>query len=619
MSGDRKRKLAVSEVRAAVLGAGAGFQVITGGKREPPGGAVVGDGGCPLIALGHRSGQFYFLDIDGQRRELSARQLGTRNDLLSLFLGDTDWLRARFPKRATVKRRASGGDDFVSEEIVVDFYVNGAAGFLQAECRRAGIFGEQVVIRGVGVWADEGGLPIVHAGNAVMIGGIWHKAGIRHAGKVWAAAAPIPRPDTPCKSAVARELQENLRQLWNFRDPGGEIATLGLLGTAYYGAAAPWRACGFLIGGTGSGKSALLSVLRACAPLHHFSNDTTKAGLEQQIDGRAMPSFIDEASDREDQRGARALLDLVLSATGYEGTRGHRGGVDGHARSIDLAGSIIMASIAPPDMQPQHVGRFTLIELSQPEAGADHRDEHIALAARMRASGGALWGRALSHFDRYMACIRSFRAALGRAGCAPREADQLGALLAGWHVLVDEGLPNEAVAAAGVAALAAFVRRADDVAADDGPSRMVQHLMTTAVQMDRSTDRAPIGSLIACWLYPAKVQHGGSDIHVGSDLARRILGNFGIRPIRANEHRQPRMAPGDGVWFSRTAADLRRLFSDTRWGGDRWQYEMRRLESARASRDPIRIGGGTTRAIWVAAAELGFSSDNFTEEIQHYE
>ncbi|MCL1512559.1 hypothetical protein DTI93_09210 [Parasaccharibacter sp. TMW 2.1884] len=51
-------------------------------------------GPCPVAALGHAEGRFYFLDAVGQLRDLSASQVGKREDLMSLFLDEGMWLTA---------------------------------------------------------------------------------------------------------------------------------------------------------------------------------------------------------------------------------------------------------------------------------------------------------------------------------------------------------------------------------------------------------------------------------------------------------------------------------------------------------------------------------------------
>ena len=603
-------------VRAAVAGADRAFQVVQGGKRggdgPPPAAPPDGDNPPPIIALGHVNGTCHFLDVVGQKRELTARQLGQRHDMLLLFGGNDAWLRQHFPKRAALKKTGPDGQE-ITEDVVVDFQINRASAFLQRLSFEAGLFGEHVVLRRPGVWADADGRPVVHCGDLVLQGDHEHRAGSRIGGQIWAAAPATARPSTPCDASIARGLQDDLKHLWNFRAPGGEIAVLGLIGTSYYGAAASWRSAGFLLGGAGCGKSSLLNVMRACCPLHHYTNNTSKAGLEQEVDGRAMPCFVDEAGDQENQVAARALLDLVLSASGGEGMKGHRGSVNGQSRKVELVGCIIMSAISPPDMRPQHLGRFTLIELGRPDDGADYTEQHKALAASMRQAAPSLWGRALAGWDRYHAGLRLFRAALARQGCAPREMDQIGALLAGWWVLTGEGLPDERQANEGVGALQAFVRGADDVVEEDAPRRLVRFLLTSLVQMDRSTHREQIGSLLDGVLRQ-------DDGRFGVETARRVLADHGIRAIREDEAPDargrpvPRAASGYGVWFANQATELQWLFAGTTWEGDRWKYDLRRLESARASAGAVKFGIGKAsmaqRAIWVSAEELGFELDD---------
>lgn len=608
----------LQSVRAAIQGADRQFQVIDGGRRGGDGGPPASDADdapCPVSALGHLDGVFYFLDTVGQMRTLSARALGSRHDLVGLFCGKDDWLKARFPKKVDKKTKGKDGEEQI-EQIVVDFRINTAAAWLQSECTTQGLFGDHIMIRRPGIWSETGGMPVVHSGDQVMIGDRLENAGARTGNQIWAAAPAAPRPAAPGEADLGRYLQSQIQEFWNFRCQGAAIVLMGLLGCAYYGAAIPWRPAGFLIGGAGCGKSSLLSVLRAASPMHFYTNDTSKAGLEQSLDGRAMPSFIDEASDREDQRGARALLDLVLSAAGGEGTKGSRGGTDGKARRIEVAGSIFMASISPPDMKAQHEGRFTIVELVRADVGADFSTEHRELVAWAKQNGAALWGRALAGWSRYRESLKIFRAELSKAGCAPREMDQLGGLLAGWFVLVRDGLPDEAAGREGIAAISDFIRDREDVVAQDAPMQMINHLLSTVVQMQRSTERKPIGELIARVLRPpsaASTEPLADEERLSTAI--EILSQHGIRVIRAEEPKNrrgvdaPRLAFGNGIWFSPNVSTLRDIFSGTPFEGNRWSYEMMRLETARRSTKVVRIGKmPPAKCIWVTADELGFGS-----------
>lgn len=610
---------ATKTIRGAIEGAGRAFQVVEGGKRggnEPPGQEVSDDRlPCPITCLGHLDGSFHFLDARGQKRIIGARGLGNRHELLSLFLGIDTWLRQEFPKKAKVKRQENGEE--IEVEVIVDFQINRAAAWLQIQCGDAGLYGEHVVLRAPGVWPGPDKLPVVHCGDEILIDRKWQKAGTRTGTQVWAAAAPVPRPGLPCEAAIARELQEDIKQLWNFRKAGAEIAVLGLLCCGYFGAAVNWRPAGFLLGGAGSGKSALLQVLRAASPMHHYSNDTSKAGVEASVNSRAMPILIDESSDRKDQSGAQALLDMVLAASGGEGTRGVRGSVEGHARTFQIAGSIIYSSISPPDMQPQHLGRFTMIEMRSPDLGADNTEEHRALTEKARHIGPRLWGRAIAGAERYTTALAMFRSALSNEGCPPREMDQIGALLAGWWILTEESNPTADDGRAGVRALEEFIRGAEETKADDGPRRMIMHMFTSHVQVQRSTLKRPLNALIERAFKKFHSFDPDKPDDFGIDAARTVLLDLGIRVIRADDtavdragRSAPRMADGNGIWFATGAVELRALFRGTVWEGERWLYELKRFESARERKEKVRIGSYIGRGVWVGAEELGIEVED---------
>lgn len=605
-------------IKQSVVGADKVPHVIHGGGGESPvGPSGGGPGGCPVTTLGHLDGVLYFLDAGGQKRELTARQLGSRHDLLLLFCGDDAWLREHHPKRVNVNARKKNAEPVWE---TVDYDIVDASAALQKRCAAAGLFGEHVVLRQAGTWRGPDGNPVVHCGDKVLIGDAWHAAGIRTGVQIWAAAAATRRPDMPCPAAIGRELQDGLKELWRWGAPGGPVAIMGLLANAYYGAVPQWRPAGFVTGETGGGKSALLRVMRAALPLHHYDNDTTKAGIEQAVSGRAMAIIIDEAADRANRTATRDLVDLVLSAAGDEGTKGSRGTVDGRGRRIDVVGLIIMFSINTPELEPQHLGRFAVIDLRAPEDGADHAVAHAQFAAFAAKHSRELWGRALAGWDRYVAALERFRAGLRAAGCAPREMDQVGALLAGWWVLVHEGLPDARGVREGIGAIEGYVRRAVDVEADSRPRRMLQHLLSSMVSLHRSTDREPIGKLLEI----ALGRNSGTLRTV--DSVAEVLGDYGIRIVRqclshpppesfvpecrcencrdSQGRPVPRKSNAAGAWFANQNPELRKVFEKTPFEGERWSSEAKRLPGAESSDGSMRIGSASTRAVWLSCSTV---------------
>ena len=555
--------------------------------------------GCPITPLGHADGKFWFLNFVGEKRALSARQLGARAEIAALFLGDMTWLQREF--KSLDQNGAPNG-----------FKVSKACEYLMNECRRAGIYGDHVIIRRPGVWPGEDDTPIAHCGDALFIGGEKHESGVKIAGQIFAATSPEPHPAREVAPALTgRRLQADMRALWSFRDEGADVIAVGLIGQAYLAAALSWRANGFISGDSNSGKSYLLNLMRAVVPLHHFSTDTTKAGIEGAVNGRAVPSFIDESSDRSDGQGGNVLLDVVLSASSGAGTKGHRGTADGGVRAIEMVGSVIMASIAPPAMQPQHRSRFVMIELNKPAQGADNLAPMQAAIARGREDGPALFARALRGFARYRAALDAFREALKAVGCVPREMDNLGAILAGHWLLTEDGVPDEEAAAETVKIIAdGFVRGADDMAREDTPQAVLAMLLSRVVSLDRSTDQESIARLIEQAMNPSDDVFADRRGH-----AVKVLERWGIRPLRAdqvyvddNEKKGPlpRLGMGNGLWIDPRVQPLRGIFTGTPYDGDRWLIALMRLPSAHRAKKAVRVGALPTpcKAIWISWDEI---------------
>jgi hypothetical protein len=573
-----------------------------GGPVVPEAPARTAENACPLVPLGHADGEWHFLDAVGQKRALKSKALTSRGDLVSLFLGDTSWLFEWFPK-ITKRTRVVDGQK-IEEEEVTGFQTSAAGEYLMTQCGAAGLYGSHVVLRGPGVWDGGGGAPVVHCGDAVLTAGGWRASGFRDGNHVWITAAPWPRPgdgaapgsrDFAAGPEVAQGLQAEIAELWRFRDAGAEIVCLGLLAVGYFGTAARWRPNGYLVGGAGSGKSTLLRLMRACVPQSEYSTDASKAGIEAAIDGKPMQVYLDEAGDRKGG-GANILLDVVLSATGGDGTRKLRSSADGTSRAATVACSVIMAAISPPEMGAAHTDRFTILELQKPENGADHSERMAALIRLAEASALRLWGRAIAGWPRFEAGRVAFREALGRHGCLAREMDQLGTILAAWWVLVAEGVPTAAQADDGVAAIAAFVRGAEAVGDDDGPRQVQRFISSSLIQRDRSTDVEQVGVLL---------EKAFADIGEAREASQRLLERNGIRPVKASDATTangkpiPRGDLGDGIWFSRSARTLKALFAGSAFEGDRWAFELARLPGAQHRRQSVRVGGASGPAIWV--------------------
>ena len=512
---------------------------------------------CPITPLGHAQARYHLLNAAGEYRVVAARALENRAELAALLGGRIGWVYGHFPRFSDSKREAASE----AGEAIMQW------------CHEAGLWDDRIEVRGPGIWPSEDGTPLLHLGDRVLIGGESRAAGFIAGDALYVAHAALRRPaPVPADVGVGRALMDDLG-LWTWRMPGTAILLLGWLATAYLGGAIRWRPNIFLTGGAGTGKTTLFRLLRAALILHGYTNDSTRAGLIDALNAKPRPTLIDEA---EDPDAVPRLVALMRTAAGEDGTRGLRGTPEGAGRSFTVLGSVCMAAVRVPDMPPQDASRFSVLELQ----GGDG-DQSAALRAaveRARAAGPGLWARMLGRFDAWRRANEAFRAALIKGGGRPREADHLGALLAGWWVLTEDGEVGQAQADAGVAGIAAFVQTASDVASDDGPQRCLQHLVTAIVFVGDNRRRA-LGELVA------EAFNHDPEMLKTKQAARTDLARLGVG-VRDEE--------GGIVWLGNRAAGVAYLFRDTPWDSGGWRSELLRLPNTAASGRSIRIGGRGT-------------------------
>lgn len=99
---------------------------------------------CPVQCVGvwryEESGEIHayrFVDVAGNKRNIVPRHMTNRHELISLFGGTDTWLRANFPKKATVT--ISNRVTLYTAKAVVDFRLSDAAEWLKNQCLNPGL------------------------------------------------------------------------------------------------------------------------------------------------------------------------------------------------------------------------------------------------------------------------------------------------------------------------------------------------------------------------------------------------------------------------------------------------------------------------------------------------
>lgn len=561
-----------------------------GPVRLPPPADAQDFGDSGIVPIGVAPGFYYLVDAGGNFRAVPAREMMQKSALLDLFGADETWLAQRF-----------GSMDDYGVLKVKDWDKVGKA--IMRACFLLGPYDPTISPpRRTGIWADEKGQPLLHlGGRLVFADGRAERAGIvlhveadgateRH---VYVREPSVRRqPADPCDPAAIEDLRRDIADLWVFRDgPAAAMLALGWCAVASLGGAVRWRPNLVVLGGTGTGKTSLIRVFQGLLPVHAYSNDTTKAGLEARVTDRPGPIIVDEAA-QGDRSGAAALFDMMLPASGGEGSRGLRGSPDGRGRSFSVLGSVCYAAIHPPVLKPEHMGRFTEVTLMP--AGRDNKDAIDAIQAKAHQLGAAFLGRVVKGFPRWDGNLRAMRAAMVAAGATAREADQVGALLAGWWLLASDAVATEAEAAAMVREAQAFIGGAMAQREDSAGRRAWVMLSSTSITRAAGTTKVSLGDLVReCFELEATGdpagelrRYGLKPEELGADDAVKLLRDawndddakaLGGMPLKV-------------VWFARQHQELRRLFHGTEFAGEAWWRAMEQMPHAKRSITNLRMG-----------------------------
>jgi hypothetical protein len=610
---DAKERAAEAGLRPDSTGGGKKVGAVA---RVAPSDPFEGSGVAPI---GTTDGVYYLVDTLGALRAIRAREIQFQSTLLDIWGGDDSWLGGAFGWEDK-----KGGINIPWDKV-------GAA--LMRACHRLGPWHPATFPpRYTGIWADAEGKPLLHLGDVLRHhGGAQERAGIVVLREIDAdQGAPIierqvyvreparRRPARPCAPAEIDELRDEIARLWRFRDgpPGAELV-LGWCCVALLGATVRWRPNLLVLGAAWSGKSSLVNVLRGLLPIHLYYNDVTKAGIETGMTGRPGPLLVDEAA-QGDRSEAIRLFDMMLPATGGDGTAGRRGAADGHGRSFNVLGAVCYAAIHPPPLKPEHLSRFTEIVLLSGDR--DRSTEIQAVIAQAARLGPAFFGRVLAGFARWDGNLREMRAALVARGASPREADQLGAVLAGWWILACD-VPATPKDAGGCAEMAAPYIRGRAGQRDDAAGRRAwQALASTQVLREGGTSRVAIGELLA-EAFAISDDPAAAEVarKAARDLRRYGIGVEELTPDEAlRKVRDPweddavrqltgRDYPLRVAWFGRNQTELRRLFERTDFAGEAWWRAMEVLPGARRSKGNVRIGkpySGGAFVLPIAALDL---------------
>ncbi|MCW5737348.1 MAG: hypothetical protein KIS73_24695 [Enhydrobacter sp.] len=477
---------------------------------------------CPARALGMREGEYIFVTSFGEIRSFTSGQLHGRGGIADLFVGEMWWPMRHFRKFDLEKKALVGA---VQEKRLCHA--------LMRWCRMVGFYDGRTPHRSIGTWRSPEGVPIVHAGDRIFDDGTIHDPGLQigealfvvggrreppsyfnegRNGYSWKEVGPEPG------RIVAAHLDE-----WVWASAEDRDLFQGGLWCDALCSALTWLPHKFVLAPYGSGKSSLLRYARALTggAAHAVQKTYSKAYLEQNFAGAAAAFYLDETeSDSEGDR-IRKIFELVrlLSDDGAEGGRGSSGG---KSRRLDVHGTVTMAATVTEEWAPQDRSRITLLELlpfrdrERPPAPPETIAAMLHRAAEMSPD---LRARAISRFDLFMSNLKVARAAIMTMGGQPRDADQLGHLIAGWRTMTSDD-PFDPDRHEEFTRFRPFIMSlVESEEGDDAPTDLLNTIFGQVPDLWRSGERSTVGELVAL----------GRSNELEAANARKNLARIGLR------------------------------------------------------------------------------------------
>jgi hypothetical protein len=562
----------------------------------------------PITPYGYREGVYWFVTAVGEIRQFTSGQLHGRGGLADLFGGNLWWPLKHFRKWDLEKSDWTGG---LQRERCI-------AALIRA-CILAGYYDGSVPLRSIGTWRGPDGLPVIHAGNRIFYDGQIHGPGVSIGDAIYvvSGAREAPAYDRlergefewlPAELADCHRIVGHLDE-WNWHDPDEDSAGatrdlfLGGLWCDMLGDAPAWRPHKFIQAQAGSGKSTLLKYTRALlgGAAHPIQRSYSKAYLEQTFSTTAAAFLLDEMESDTDGGRVRHLLELVRLLSD-DGAYGGRGTSSGQARTFDVHGSVTMAATVTEEWRPQDRSRIVFLELrrfldrtdrapASPSTIEANIEAAADLSARIRA-------RAIVTYESlFKVNLELARKRVLELGGSPRDAAQLGHLIAGWATATADDPMDEATVA-GLERFKPFIMTVADAEDHvDDASRCFNTLMGLKAPIFRQGVAMTVGQVIAA----------ARDSDSGGDM-RDALRTMGLRLDRLKSEVTGELEGWDRAWLAvaYNHAGLDELFDKyPQWKGERrrqvlkeWRYRWgaETLEPKLAGR-PLKFAGAESRAL----------------------
>lgn len=545
--------------------------------------------GLGIVPLGQFNKTCYYLDSHYQLLAIDTSE-HTRLTILNLARGNENKLKEIAPRK-----NADG--------ITVGWKPESIAALMNEKTADCGLFDPKKRVRGAGGWRGDTGELILHCGDRLLIvfangAPVWKPPG-RYGRFVYIGREAGPRPALAFAEGGGRGPAAHVLKLfsqWNWRQPEIDpTLLLGWIGAAMLGAALEWRSMIWITGDMGTGKSTLQGAI--CNLLGDAViqvTDATAAGLAQTLQHDCLPVSFDEIEADPDGKKQRDVLELARHCS--SGGRRLRGGTDHNATEFTARTSFLFSSILIPPLTGQDRSRITILDLGK----LSGIERPVCPAAQLRELGAQLRNRLVNGWHRFDETLARWRQALGQRGHIGRSADQLGTLLACADLLLYDREPSTDELTEWADKLPPPLND-DDAGADQ--AHCLAHLLSSSLDVYRDGKRTPVGEWLRKAIY-------GTDPE-GKAKARDVLMEHGMRLVKEDDR--------DFLAIAHRHRGMAEIYAPTHWttrsGADGpWAQALRRIDGARAGRQPYRFHGVRSRCVLLPIAALRLRHDSADDD-----
>lgn len=387
---------------------------------------------APFQVLGHQYGKYYFLpEASGQIVELTPTSLAQETNLYRLAA-------------ASYWRGSYSDNGKIDVKAVVDA--------LMMTAHRRGLF-DKSRIRGRGAWHDRDRI-VLHRGSSLLVDGAETALADIDSWNIYQHDREIAIPYR--NPLTAQEATDGVLALcnmlcWEQTIFGNLLA--GWLALAPICGVLDWRPHIWITGQSGTGKSYIQDeIIPILGSMVIFVQGcSTEAGVRQMLNADALAVSFDESEPDGFKATARIghILELARQASSSKGGIIAKGSASGEAMQYNIRSMFCMSSVAVGLARRSDLSRFTVLSMAQPPQGAEglaRFQEIQALASRVCTGDGAdrFVARSCHMAPVILKSARVFSEAFAASKTNRRNADQIGALLAGyWSLVSDDAATDE--------------------------------------------------------------------------------------------------------------------------------------------------------------------------------